>query len=276
MENVNDKAGSEYWTSFWSQLEIPEPINVSKKTISNYSVRKFHENYQEIFKDYSTSGKKLIELGCGNSVWLSYFHQQYGFDITGLDYSEYGCEQTRKILKRDKISGTIIQGDIFSPPIELIEQFDIVCSFGVVEHFDDTKAAILAMKKFVKPGGMIILTVPNLKSITGFLQKIMNKPVYDIHVAMDKNYLTDKITQSGFKVIKANYFIPISFGVTLEKHENQKVNYLGIKKVILKSFQVIEKIAWLIDDNVIKLPISTYFSSGIFTASILPVSEESK
>jgi len=70
------------------------------------------------------------------------------------------------------------KSDIFNPPQELIGAFDVVCSFGVLEHFEDSVNTINAFKKFLKPGGILITTVPYLKGATGILQKIMNKPVF--------------------------------------------------------------------------------------------------
>ena len=264
-----DKASKEYWTSFWNQLPLPDPIDLTRKGLSNYSIRKIDAVYSKYLSGLKGKHAKVLELGCGNSVFLSYFHQQYGLEIYGLDYSELGCKQTEKILERDGIQGEIIQGDIFNPPQELIGAFDVVCSFGVLEHFEDSVNTINAFKKFLKPGGILITTVPYLKGATGILQKIMNKPVFDIHVLMNKSDLSSYLNKSGLTINYCEYHLPISFGVTLEQHEGKPIQFLKIKKLILKGLQVISKIFWWIDDRFIKLPVLPFFTAGIISVATL-------
>jgi 2-polyprenyl-3-methyl-5-hydroxy-6-metoxy-1,4-benzoquinol methylase len=264
-----DKASKEYWTSFWNQLPLPAPIDLTNKGLSSYSIRKIDAVYEKYLSHLKGKQAKILELGCGNSVFLSYFHKQYGLEIYGLDYSELGCKQTEKILERDGLKGEIIQGDIFNPPQELIGAFDVVCSFGVLEHFEDSVNTINAFKKFLKPGGILITTVPYLKGATGILQKIMNKPVYDIHVLMNKTDVNNFLNQAELHINYCEYHLPISFGVTLEQHEGKPISFLGIKKLILKSLQVISKMLWWIDDKIVKLPVLPFFTAGIISVATL-------
>jgi 2-polyprenyl-3-methyl-5-hydroxy-6-metoxy-1,4-benzoquinol methylase len=265
--NNSDKAGEAYWTSFWDQLALPKMVDISHKSISNYDFRKINEVYTRTLSP--SPSQKLLELGCGNSVFLSYFHKEFGYDVYGLDYSELGCKQTERILARDNVKGTIVQGDIFNPPSELIGQFDVVCSFGVLEHFEDSTATVKAFSKFLKPGGTLITTVPYLKGATGLLQKIMNKPVYDIHVLMDREDLKGFIKNAGLNLTYCEYHLPISFGVTLEQSGDHKVSFLPFKKLILKSLQVLSKVCWFIDDRLFKLPVLPFFTAGIISVATL-------
>jgi 2-polyprenyl-3-methyl-5-hydroxy-6-metoxy-1,4-benzoquinol methylase len=169
--------------------------------------------------------QRLLEVGCGNSIWLSYFNRRFGYKVSGIDYSEFGCEQTRKILSRDGCSGDIRYGDLFAPPEDMTGKFDVVCSFGVVEHFEDTSAVLTAISRFLKPGGILITTVPNLNGPTGFLQKKFNKPVYDIHVIHSIETLTAHLKKSGLEPLAAEYFSSLTFGVNLVPAEGGEIAF---------------------------------------------------
>jgi SAM-dependent methyltransferase len=270
IETNVDKAGEHYWSDFWKSAEnLPPPAMTNGRISGSYVVRQLDELFsRNLPKMESAYGKKLMEIGCGNSIWLSYFHQRFGYEVHGLDYSEYGCEQTRKILARDKVPGTVYLADVFNPPIELIEKFDVVCSFGVVEHFSDTEAAISAACRFLKPGGILITTIPNLMGPTGFLQKHFYRPVYDIHVVMDKDRIVSAVEHAGLKITAASYFCTLSFGVSLEPIHSTPVKSLKLKKFVLKFFQSIGWIFHQIDTNLIRLPKSKYTSEGIFTIAV--------
>src|SRR5271169_2084091 len=82
-----DKAGSSYWDRMWATGTLPEPIDPHLRGLKNYPFRKFHELFARIFRGHSTQGKKLIEIGCAQSVFLPYFAKHFGFEVSGLDRS---------------------------------------------------------------------------------------------------------------------------------------------------------------------------------------------
>lgn len=261
---VKDKAGEEYWTKFWQNFPLPEPIVVSGHSVNNYPYRILHKLFQKAFKGMNTGGMKILEIGCGNSVFLSYFQKEFGFDVYGLDYSELGCRQTEKIFERDHITGKVFLADAFSPPSDLLNAFDVVCSFGVVEHFTDTAGTLESFSKFVKPGGLLITSVPNFKGATGTLHKLLNKPVYDIHVPLDKEDLVKASDKANLKVEVAEYFLAVSFAITLEGHEGRKVPYATLKKVFVKSIRYASKILWIFEDIFGTIPPGKRLSGGVF------------
>jgi SAM-dependent methyltransferase len=268
---VQDKAGEDYWTSFWkSNKGLPNPALLSGPRDATYLTRQFDRFYSGLFQKKGEQGKKLLEIGCGNSVWLSFLSKEYGFQVYGLDYSEFGCEQTRRILQRDGCAGEIRYGDMFNPPEDWIGAFDVVCSFGVVEHFSDTVAAISAIRKFLKPGGLLITTIPNLNGPTGWLQRLLYKPVYDIHVVMDKKQLVDRLEQAGLSTVQSSYFCTFSFGVALESADAKPVRFKSMKKLLVKVFQSTGILFRWIDDHSPILPKGKFTSEGIFTAARNP------
>jgi SAM-dependent methyltransferase len=266
----NDKAGEGYWTSFWKSAgSLPAPALHDGKKPSGYIVEELDKLYRKYLPHYgSTSNRELLEVGCGNSVWLSYFQQRFGYRVSGIDYSEFGCEQTRRILARDGCSGDIRLGDLFHPPVDLIGKFDVVCSFGVVEHFEDTAGVLSAISRFLKPGGILITTVPVLYGPTGILQRLFNRPVFDIHVLLTRERLAEHLRKSGLSVRTSEYYATVSFGVTLDAAEGRTVKALQLKRFLLKGFQVVGKLLAALDSKVIRLPKGKYSSEGIFTIAV--------
>lgn len=269
-ESKADKAGEAYWTHFWQQLPFPAPIDVSRKDAGSYVHRKLDEHFNLVFASLNPAELDLLEIGCGNSAYLSFFNHQYGFRVHGIDYSTYGCQRTREILHRDQVAGNIIHGDLFAPPQELLGRFDVVCSFGVAEHFENTSDVIFKMSAFVKPGGLLITTIPNLSGPTGWIQKWFNRPVYDIHKVMKLGDLKRHIQNAGLEIVLASRFVPISFGVTLEEIDGKQVRFKGLKRIILKGLQVIEKVMCRIDDHVVGLPKTDTWCAGFIVTARKP------
>lgn len=262
-----DKAGEEYWTQFWKNFNLPPPINIHSSNVNEYPNRLLHRLFQKSFKGLDTSGKKILEIGCGNSVFLTYFKREFNFDIYGLDYSEFGCKQTEKIFERDKVNGTVILADAFKPPVDFLGKFDVVCSFGVVEHFEDTATTLKAFAKFLKPGGILISTLPNFKGATGTLHKILNKPVYDVHVPLGINEMHIAISKAGLKEEVNEYFLALSFAITLEGIDGKPIPNYKLKKFFVKTIRYTSKLIWILEDLFGTLPAGKRFSGGVFTSA---------
>ncbi|GAX92063.1 hypothetical protein EFBL_3754 [Effusibacillus lacus] len=238
-----DKAGKHYWDSIWETNNLPKAVNPNQRGLNNYVDKNFHELFNKIFSDTTTYNLKLLEIGCANSRWLPYFAKEYGFKITGLDYSERGCDQARKILANESVEGEIVWADFFSPPDYMLEAYDVVVSFGVVEHFEDTSDCLQAFSKFLKPGGIIITIIPNLNGITGELQKIVNRPIFDIHVPLDREALALAHEKSGFTLKDCEYFLFINLGVLNFGDLKNKYFYkilVGIQFWVSKTIWVVE------------------------------------
>ena len=107
---------------------LPAPVDPRDKSLSNYVARTSHELFTRVLPRGRTV--RLLEVGCARSRWLPYFAAEHGYEVTGLDYSTMGCEQARQILAAAGVEGRIVEGDLFSPPEELLEAFDVVIPFA--------------------------------------------------------------------------------------------------------------------------------------------------
>ena len=207
-----DLAGKEHWDQMWAQEAFPPDVNPRSESLWGYRDGRFHEALARLLEQ-RPRGLRLVELGCARSAWLPYFAREFGCDVAGLDYSPLGAEQTAQRLTEAGIPGQIRCADLFHPPPEWRDAFDVVTWFGVAEHFQDTTAAVRAAASLLKPGGLMITEIPNMAGINGWLQWAFNRPVYDIHVPLTAPELASHHTAAGLSVVSAEYLVPLDFGV---------------------------------------------------------------
>ncbi|MEO5360115.1 MAG: class I SAM-dependent methyltransferase [Nitrospirota bacterium] len=263
-----DKAGKQYWENTWAEGELPKAVNQFQSGLNDYVTLCFHRYFRGIFSKIETQGMKLLEIGCARSVWLPYFAKEFGFVVNGLDYSEKGCSLTRQILNNEGVKGEVVCVDFFSPPKYMLGGFDVVVSFGVAEHFQGTAECLSAFSKLLKDGGIIITIVPNMTGLIGYVQRIMNRPVYDIHVPLDRELLYAAHKQSGLDVIECDYFLSTNFGVINLDGISQKT--LGTKKEILRILVGLSKAIWLFEMRLGHLAVSKCMSPYIKCLSRKP------
>lgn len=101
----------------------------------------------------------ILEAGCGR-----FKHWNYPADasISGLDISESQLEQNSHIQDKH-------QGDVQT--WETDRQWDVVVSVYVIEHVDNPQQAVKNMLSWTKPGGLLVLAVPNALSLKGLVTK---------------------------------------------------------------------------------------------------------
>lgn len=216
VSSAGDKAGKEHWSQVWSKRSLPKPVDPRARGPRRYVLQAFHRQFVRAFEGRDTKGQRLLEIGCGRSAWLPYLAREFGFQISGLDYTEIGCEQERDILARAGIPGEIVCADLFDPPERFVGAFDAVVSLGVVEHFQDTAGCLRACARYLRPGGRIITEIPNMRGLVGWVAKVTNRPNYDVHVPLDREELVQAHRDAGLDVLWSEYVLPMDvslFGV---------------------------------------------------------------
>lgn len=101
---------------------------------------------------------RILEIGSGLG-YLTYALRNENYNVTGLDISKEAVNQAN-----EKFGEYYICEDLFEHVKSHIEFYDFVILTEVIEHVDNPKAFIEAIKKILKKGGCAILTTPN-KSI---------------------------------------------------------------------------------------------------------------
>ena len=158
---------ADWFDRVWSQKSILKQIYFLRKMIFLYLgvtglFSKFINKYLEKDKQYS-----FLELGCGGSSYLPYFGKKYSnLQLFGIDKSLMGCKLATIGEDGELSSANIVCGDVLQCPLKS-EKFDIVFSFGLIEHFDHPDEILKKHVDLLKPDGLLICVVPNVFGIQG-------------------------------------------------------------------------------------------------------------
>ncbi len=106
-------------------------------------------------------GGHLLDFGCGNGAQTLLLAPSFE-QTTGVDINEAFLSGFRHAIKTyahpERIEALATGGQ----PVDLpAESVDVATSFTVLEHVPDEMAVLKDLHRLLKPGGRLILTVPN-------------------------------------------------------------------------------------------------------------------
>ena len=118
-----------------------------------------------------TPGGRILEVGCGKGNELLECAKM-GLECVGLDYSDEALALLRNRFSMSKTPITFLKGDARVLPFGEAE-FDVVYSQGVLEHFRDELPILNEQYRVLKPGGFVIVEVPNKWTLYTVYKKMM-------------------------------------------------------------------------------------------------------
>lgn len=107
-----------------------------------------------LIEKYVPERGRLIEVGCGPGLLLSEM-RKLGWKVQGLEISEYAARFARSELGIDVATASIEVSSISPASTEVVFMGD------VLEHLADPLAALRSVRKWLVPGGIVVIAVPS-------------------------------------------------------------------------------------------------------------------
>ena len=191
-------------------------------------IRKFEKLFQPIIdrvKHYKPAGR-ILDVGCATGILLSMFKKE-GYDITGIEPNR---EEYRKAKKR--LGSVVINTTINIYTRKHRKKFDVIVYNHVLEHIDDINNELTQAKKILKPGGLIVVGLPN----TGNIIFLIRKKYWEFlmptqHVwHFGKKQIRQLLQKNGFKIIDTSY------------SDDNRIDYPLAKKIYFRCLSFINRL----------------------------------
>ena len=201
----------DWWEMYWqNKLSLPKTFDPSL-ALDRCIARSIED-----FLPYDRR-KSMIEVGCCPGKWMIYFHETYGYRVSGIDYLPAGIEYTRTNLALNHVAYEhLICKNILEWQTE--QRYDIVFSVGFIEHFTDINPVLEKHLYLTAPGGYIIVGLPRFHSLIYILQSLFDAvsqdkilPSHNLDV-MNLSVLRNFATSRSLKIHFLDYiggFLPV-------------------------------------------------------------------
>jgi 2-polyprenyl-3-methyl-5-hydroxy-6-metoxy-1,4-benzoquinol methylase len=152
MSAVQEKTSRQHWDQMWTRaprLRLPSPWIVS----TGDRIR--------LLQSEIKPGMHYLEIGCAPGKMLAYTAKRLEAKVAGLDYSPQGLAWTRRLFESLGLESDLRCESVFNTSFEA-KSFDVVHSAGVIEHFEDPAEIVRIHVELLRPGGVALITIPNL------------------------------------------------------------------------------------------------------------------
>ncbi len=212
----------DFWETRWENEPMAQSIEMS--------------TYHELFEKYLPKGGSYMEIGCTPGTNLAYFNKFFGYEIAGIDYAD--AEITKRTLEQLGITNYELFVMDFTKELP-DKRYDVVGSFGFIEHFENLDDIIHRHIQLLKQNGTLILTIPHFRNFQYLLRTIYDKDVLAVHnlEIMKPDILREIVLKYGAKKIHyCNYYLTYRFWI-----DNESINKT-MKKFVYKGCAIIEKL----------------------------------
>lgn len=197
--------------------------------------------------------RHYLEIGCGTGYVLAGVAQAYPqAKLTGSEVFSVGLPYAAHRVKKAEL----LQMDARCIPY--VEEFDVIGAFDVLEHIEEDEAVLAEMLRATKPGGGILLTVPQHPWLWS------NQDEYACHVRRYRmSELREKVQRAGFQVEFETSFVSLLLPAMLASRLIQKhgqppddpMAELRLPKLLNHIFEIIMDLERLIIQIGVRFPL---------------------
>jgi SAM-dependent methyltransferase/GT2 family glycosyltransferase len=167
-------------------LDLPEEEEGQRRS-AGFILKELHK-----FKKVG----RLLDIGCATGFLLSEA-QKAGFEVHGVDISEWAVKCAQDALKLDNVfCGKLDETEFPSG------YFDVVILKDMIEHLPEPRNTLIKIRRMLKPNGLIYVNTPDISSLISRILRAKWWGIKQEHLY----YFTKK---SFYKMLQVSGFTPI-------------------------------------------------------------------
>ncbi len=164
-------------------------------------------NFKELTIEIMEDNPEFLDVGCATGLLLKHM-ESFGWKSRGIELCTSSAAYGQKERKLDIFNGTIEEAGYRD------NQFSVIHSSHLIEHLTNPSDYITEAFRILKPGGLLITTTPNTRSLQAWLfGKNWRSAIADHMYLFSDKTLSSLLLSNGFKIITIKTWGGIAAGM---------------------------------------------------------------
>jgi SAM-dependent methyltransferase len=164
------------------------------------------------FLPQASDGRRIdfLEIGCFPGRFLNYLARKFGYRVFGVDFVPQAAAIPGWLAELG-VEAQVAVEDFFR--FQPGRRYDVVASFGFVEHFANWQEVLNKHLELLNPGGILIIEFPNFRYGQYWLRKLLNPALLEGHIlqVMKPGLWANALRQEGLEILYAGYYQTFRF-----------------------------------------------------------------
>jgi 2-polyprenyl-3-methyl-5-hydroxy-6-metoxy-1,4-benzoquinol methylase len=157
------------------------------------------------------TGNRVLDVGC-SSGYLARPLAERGNTIVGLELDPEAARAAEKFCE------LVLVGDVETMHLPLEPgSFDVVLGGDVIEHLRDPTATLARLRPYLRPGGRVVLSTPNVANWAIRLSLLSGRWRYTDRGILDRSHthlftkatLAETLERAGYRVERIDFSVPV-------------------------------------------------------------------
>jgi 2-polyprenyl-3-methyl-5-hydroxy-6-metoxy-1,4-benzoquinol methylase len=169
-----------------------------------------HRAHAKLLEAVGT-GNRVLDVGC-SSGYLAEPLSPRGNTIVGLELDPTAAGEAEQYCEQ------VLVGDVETMELPLERaSFDVVLCGDVVEHLREPGATLARLRPFLRPGGLLVLSTPNVANWAVRLSLLAGRWRYTDRGILDRSHthlftrstLGETLERAGYRVERIDFTVPL-------------------------------------------------------------------
>lgn len=182
----------------------------------------------KLIEKYCKKPGKILDVGTAGGAFL-HICKQKGWEVSGCEVNEWLCKWGKKNYRIPINSGTLFDQKYKA------SSFDVITLWDVLEHTPDPKKVLKECNRILKPGGLLIINIPDIGT---WIAKLMRRKwvfLLSVHLFyFTKKTIIKMMENSGYEVLRINpHFQFLEFSYIFKRAQTYigKIALFGLKMI---------------------------------------------
>lgn len=183
---------------FYSQLEDTEYSAEAENRAKNFNT--ILKRVEKLREKFSPKNNSLLDIGSASGIFLN-LAQKEGYDIQGIEPSEYLVKDAKDQYQLDIFQGTVEE-------YHSEKKYSVVTLLDIIEHLVDPDDFMNHVDRLIAEKGILVLVTPDVDSL---MAKLLGKRWWHYRIAhinfFNKKAITHLLEKHGYRIVLKKKYV---------------------------------------------------------------------